>query len=174
MPVKRRRNKARNHSLSLPERWSLELGEDSRRPAFENDDLRRAAWERHREQLLEGEHAGRRPQAWWDYESPVRRNYKIEQCHQLYEMGALAEDEPAVLMKWWRERYEHANAPDYFGLCMGPGKWLEGAAARRAEYAWAGIPPTVLKQFKAERARRTKTIRKLAVVGGRDMSLTGR
>ena len=78
----------------------------------------------------------------------------------LFEMAELTETELAELMPEWREEYEKANEPN-FGYCTRHG-WLRGEAAKRARYRWAGIPPTLLKKWDAERRRRAKMIRKLA------------
>jgi hypothetical protein len=82
------------------------------------------------------------------------------ECRVLYEMGELGEDEIAELMPRWREDYEKAQQPSFF-YCMGPGRFLERAAARREHCRWAGIPREHIKQWNAERARRSKTVRKL-------------
>jgi hypothetical protein len=164
MPVKRRRNKARDRALGVDERWSLVLGEASWRLAFHTEAERREAWERHREHLLEREHAGRRPAAWWDYDSPIPRpSCRDDDARALYEAGLLSADEVAALMPEWRRHYERSHDPR-FGYTLGPGEILYGAPARRALYKWAGMPRELIRKWDAERARRTKTIRKLAQV----------
>ena len=90
MPVKRRSRKARDRNLGLAERWSLELGDDERRPAFDSDEKRREAWTYHREALLEHERPGRRPQAWWDYESPIPYPGYDAETMTLYEAGLMS------------------------------------------------------------------------------------
>ena len=75
-------------------------------------------------------------------------------------MGELSEDELAELMPRWREDYAKAQQPSFF-YCKGQGQFLKGAAARREHYRWAGIPRDLIKQWNAERARRSKTVRKL-------------
>src|SRR3954453_19372321 len=161
MPVKRRVLKARDRTLGLMERWSLELGEDERRPAFASGEDRFAAGEYHREHLLAHERAGRRPRAWWDYDAPIPWPGYDDETVALYEAGLLSDEELAELMPWWREQFERSFAPEFFH-CLGPGRILEGAPARQAHYRCTCIPPEIVKRWSAERGRRTRTIRKLA------------
>ena len=39
--------------------------------------------------------------------------------------------------------------------------WLEGEAAKKAHYKWAGIPKSLLRKWMAARTRQRKTIRQL-------------
>ena len=135
MPVKRRAAKVRD---DYPRPW-------------ENRPVSLERWQRHREQMMAREHPGRRPEEWWTYESPLGALPTSDkpQCLLLYEMGELREDELAALMPERRKDWEHAQEPDFF-YCGGPGKWLEGRAAQKAHYLWAGIPEPVLAQFEAE------------------------
>src|SRR3954468_1512121 len=103
MPVKRRLAKGRNRQLDLMQRWSLELGEDSRNPAFASEAEQREAWETHRDALMARKRAGMRPMAWWEYDSKEPRDRDVTECLQLYRMGELSEDEIAELMPFWRE-----------------------------------------------------------------------
>src|ERR671914_223358 len=55
------------------QRMNLELGFLSQQPIevqFANEEERREAWERHRDELLEHRREGRRPDAWWCYDAP--------------------------------------------------------------------------------------------------------
>jgi hypothetical protein len=90
-------------------------------------------------------------------------------CRAVLETGELGEAELAEVMPEWL-RYGQAQDTK-FVYCLGRakpgdtfGSWLEGAAAWRAFYRWAGIPPAIIRQWDAERRRRAKTIRKLANV----------
>src|SRR4051794_26432842 len=163
MPVKRRIQKSRDRTLGLMERWSLELGDDERRPAFASDAERRATWEYHREAMLADERPGRRPQAWWDYDAPIPWPGYDNETVALFAAGLLSDEELAELMPWWREQFERSFAPEFFH-CLGPGRILEGVPARQAHYRWACIPPEIVKRWTAERGRRARTIRKLAKV----------
>jgi hypothetical protein len=160
--------------LSHREWISLDYGEHGDRPAFGSDVERREAWDRHRERLLKACHLGRRPRAWWDYESPVRYPKNADYAvARLYEAGLLTDQELAVFTARWREEFEHAQDPN-FEHCIGHAKpgdtfanWLSGAAARRAHYAWAGIPRELVKKWTSERRSRSKTIRRLRTAAER-------
>src|SRR3954453_2700153 len=136
MPVKRRIQKSRDRTLGLMERWSLELGDDDRRPAFNSDAERRAAWEYHREALLARERPGSRPRAWWEYDAPIRWPGYDRETVALYEAGLMSEEEIAELTPWWREQFDR-SFDEHFGYTVGPGQVLYGAAARRKHYRWA-------------------------------------
>ena len=147
MPVKRRVAKIRD---DYPRPWE-------KRP------VSRERWERHRATMMARCHAGHRPEEWWEYESPVPRDpdFDVPQCLQLYNMGELSADELAELMPFWRQHYERAQEPD-FHYCLGPGRFLEGEAAKRALYRWAGIPAVIVRKWNAECARRARLVSKLA------------
>src|SRR3954468_24912084 len=89
MPVKRRIQKSRDRTLGLMERWSLELGDDERRPAFASDAERRATWEYHREAMLADERPRRRPRAWWEYDAPIPWPGYDDETVALYKAGLL-------------------------------------------------------------------------------------
>jgi hypothetical protein len=146
MPVKRRKGKARD---VCPSNF------DEDRP------ISRERWSRWREKLLANCHPGKRPPEWWAYESPVPRSpdFDLPESIQLYEIGELRPDEIEALLPLWRTHYDRAQAPG-FSYCSGydtaqrSGVWLKGAAARRALYKWAGIPPDVVKRWDGERGLR--------------------
>ena len=73
-----------------------------------------------------------------------------------YEAGLLQEDERAELVAEWREQFEKAQAAGFW-FCLGSGRSLKGAPARRAHYKWADIPPKLVRQ----RRKRGKTIHEL-------------
>ena len=68
----------------------------------------------------------------------------------LYEAGLLSDDELAELLPRWREFYEKAQRPGFF-FPLGPGRYLEGRAARQAQYRWACIPPDLVRGWDRER-----------------------
>jgi hypothetical protein len=120
-------------------------------PAFDSDEQRRAVWFRHRARLMENHGSrGRRPAAWWRYEAGDLHypGYNRERS-TLYEAGLLAEAERAELLAYWRGQFERAWDPNFFH-CGGPGKILHGAAARRAHFEWADIPPALVEAWSAE------------------------
>jgi hypothetical protein len=129
---------------------------------FASEEARHAAWLRHREhfigQLPSG--PGRRLQAWWQYEAPIAWPGLDRERSTLYAAGLLGEVEKAELEAEWRREFDHGQEPG-FALCLGPGDWLEGAAARRALHAWADIPRQLVKRWTAERRRQAQTIRQL-------------
>jgi hypothetical protein len=111
--------------------------------------------------------SGRRPLAWWEFEAPIPYPGYDDEEAALYEAGLLGEQEAAMQVQQWRIAFDRAQAPG-FAFCLGHRKpsdmfasWLEGAAAKRAHYRWAGIPRSLLKKWIAERRRSRKTIREL-------------
>jgi hypothetical protein len=160
VPVRRLRR-----GLSHDQEMSLWLGDHPYRPAFGSEQQRRAAWVRHRDRLMAAwaKH-GKRPAGWWDYESPVPYPRDPDyDAATLFEAQLLADGERAELIAEWRYQFDRAQEPG-FSFCIGHAKpsdtfasWLEGAAAKRAHYRWAGIPRSLLTQWTAER----QTIHKL-------------
>jgi hypothetical protein len=135
-------------------------GPDPRWDAFDTEEEAGAAWAQHRERILE-HYRGRRPLGWWHFEAGDLRypGYDRERS-TLYETGLLGEAERAELVTWWREQFERAQAPDFW-ICLGPGRSLEGAPARRQHYKWADIPRSLRLRWTREHRRRGKTIRQL-------------
>ena len=128
--------------------------------AFCDEDEHRDAWIRNRDRLLAWYRHARRPQAWWHFEAPFPYpGYDAEQ-RALYRAELLGPEERAELLAFWRREYERAHGPHFF-FCHGPGRFLEGTKARRAQYAWAGIPRELLKEWTAQRRRRGRIVRKL-------------
>jgi hypothetical protein len=79
----------------------------------------------------------------------------------------LGEEERAELVAHWRARFVQAQQPGFM-FCVGFAKpsdttatWLKGAAARRAHYRWAGIPRSLLKEWRTQRRRRGRIVREL-------------
>jgi hypothetical protein len=147
----------------------LRYGPDERwADAFRDEDEHRDAWIRNRNHFLALYRHGRRPQAWWQFESPIPYpGYDREQA-TLYQAGLLGEEEAASLVNEWRQDFERAQEPGFM-YCAGFAKpsdtvatWLSGEAARKAHLKWAGVPHTLIRKWTAERRRRRKTIRKLA------------
>ena len=150
---------------------SLELGFDPGYGAYSTWEEYRAVWELHRARFMTRFDWGIRPQAWWDLEAPKLgvqqpREYEYEKA-TLWENGLLTPAEIVQLEKHWREHFDHANEPGWYGHCIGHAKkgdtfatWLHGEDGRRAHYKWAGIPHALIKKWTAHK-RRAKTIRKL-------------
>jgi hypothetical protein len=153
-----------NHAQDM----SLTYGDLPGREAFASDEERRATWLRHRDELLRYCAAGQRPQAWWDFESPVPYPGRDYAAAVLFENDLLSEQELRQLLTRWREEFEKAQVAG-FRYCVGfvnrcdaTATWLEGAAARRARFKWAGIPRELLKEWTAERRRRNQATRRTA------------
>jgi hypothetical protein len=109
---------------------------------------------------------GRRPAAWWRFEAGDLRYPGDEtEWSTRYQAGLLGEEEQRELLAEWRQQFERAQAPDFW-LCLGPGRSLKGAPARRAHYRWADIPRELLLQLAREHRRRGKTIRQLEAAAG--------
>jgi hypothetical protein len=150
---------------------SLELGFDPGYGVYSTWEEYRAVWELHRARFMTRFDWGIRPQAWWDFEAPKRRvqqprEYEYEKA-TLWENGLLTPAEIVQLEKHWREHFDRANEPGWYGHCIGHAKkgdtfatWLHGEDGRRAHYKWAGIPHALIKKWTAHK-RRAKTIRKL-------------
>jgi hypothetical protein len=126
------------------------------------------AWRQHRVRILTSYRHGRRPWAWWALEAgDLRYPGHDKERAVLYEVGLLTETEVTELTAKWREDFERAQQPG-FTYCVGfakPGDtvatWLEGAAARRAHYRWAGTPRSLLKEWRTQRRRLGRTVREL-------------
>jgi hypothetical protein len=141
-----------------------------REPAFASEDEKRDVWMRNRNWLML-RHAshGRRPDAWWRYESPEARPRDLDdETLLLYRLGLLTHDELTVLMREWREAFDKVQDPEWLGFCIGTAKpsdtfatFVDGACGRRLFYKWACIPPELIKRWTKELRRRAKTIRKL-------------
>jgi hypothetical protein len=120
------------------QRWDLVIGPDIRAPAFANEAERRDAWRLNLDDVMSGINPGHRPDAWWRWESPEPRDRGLEECLQLYRMGALCEDELAELTEMWRQEEEKARDVPFWTIS--PGHVLTGRDAYMARRAWAGIP----------------------------------
>jgi hypothetical protein len=128
---------------------------------FETREELQAAWTRGRDRVMAlfGT-AGRRPMGWWEFDRPKLRYCFERERSILYRAGVLGADEKAKLEAEWRRDFERAQDPN-FSHCLGQGRFLRGEEARKAHYRWADIPRELLRQWKAERRRRTRTIRNL-------------
>lgn len=73
----------------------------------------------HRDRLMElFAHNGRRPQAWWRYESPIPwPGFNLERS-SLWAAGLLGAAEKRALEQDWRQEFDRSLAPDfnYLGL----------------------------------------------------------
>jgi hypothetical protein len=149
-------------SLNHGQRMFLLYGPaDQWADAFADEREVREAWEQHRARILGHYRRGRRPWGWWQFEAGELRypGYDREQA-VLFEAGLLAPEERAELVTDWRREFERAQAADFW-ICLGPGRSLKGAPARRQHYKWADVPRELLLRWTRERRRQGKAIRQL-------------
>jgi hypothetical protein len=165
MPTKRSYRRRPHRSRITPDQemdlWlgSGPIGEPRQ---FASPEARQAAWLLHRDRLLGVLPGvpGRRPQAWWSYDSPIPWPGYDSERSTLYEAGLLGAEEAHALEAEWRAAFARAAEPGFW-LCLGPGEFLEGQPAKRAHYRWADIPRELVRKWTAERKRAVQTIRKL-------------
>src|SRR5262245_14643313 len=84
--------------------------------------------------------------AWWEFEGPFRYPGYDGETLALHEAGLLGADELAELMVEWRREFDKAQRRGFW-VCLGPGEWLEGAAAKRAHYRHHQIPPSLIQKW---------------------------
>jgi hypothetical protein len=93
--------------ITATQEMELWLGPSHNGSSFTNKEERRRLWLEHRDRLLGywGQN-GRRPQAWWEFDSPIPYpGYDVERS-TLYAENLLAEGERAELLKYWRQQFE--------------------------------------------------------------------
>jgi alkanesulfonate monooxygenase SsuD/methylene tetrahydromethanopterin reductase-like flavin-dependent oxidoreductase (luciferase family) len=111
---------------------------------------REALWRRHGTDALAKSPAGKRPPLWWRYQSPEPRDRSVTECKQLFDMGALSAAEIEGLMPSWEHAYKMATRRGHTH-CLGPGKFLQGRAAREATLAWGGVPQKFIDKWDGKR-----------------------
>jgi hypothetical protein len=131
--------------------------------SFESDEHRREVWFRYRDQVMRrwGKN-GKRPYAWWRYESPFpsRRHPGVHEQSILYEFtDALGEDERAELEAFWRKEFDKTWREGF--SCYHEKRIFSGDVARELHWLWADIAPPYLDKLLAERERRGQVIREL-------------
>jgi hypothetical protein len=147
--------------LTGQQEMELWLGASDAGSSFASEKQRQAAWIQHRDRLMAlwGCH-GRRPMAWWQYEAPPAMYHPGPDYEKssLFEADLLTETERVELVANWRREFDRAQQPN-FSHCLGPGKFLDGDAAREAHYRWADIPDTLVEAWSAERQQNQKESR---------------
>jgi hypothetical protein len=144
--------------ITPAQEMELWLGAPDAGSSFASEDERQAAWTRHRDRLMQlWAQGGKRPVAWWSYESPVELYYPGPDYERstLYEADLLSESEKAELVANWRHEFERANAAG-FSFCAGPGKFLSGQQAFEAHVRWADIPDTLIEEWTAEHQQKER------------------
>jgi hypothetical protein len=131
----------------------LWLGPSHHGSAFASDDERRCLWVANRDLLMRrwGQD-GRRPQAFWKYDSPIPFPGPARERSTLYEHGLLGAAEARALVADWRAEFKRAMQPNFFYIAR-PGEIYQGAVARQKHFAWADIPRALLQQWEAARQR---------------------
>lgn len=147
MPIKERLPKERRHQLNADQEQELWLGPTRRGSAFTDAAQAQWAWQSNRDRLMQRyARDGRRPMAWWAFESPIKFPGYDRQQAALCAAGLLTEGERAELLTWWRQEFDKAQAPG-FTFCAGPGIFLRGVEATHQHYRWADIPAELVKQW---------------------------
>jgi hypothetical protein len=130
----------------------LILGPPSnQRSAFGSREQLRRSWEEHREELLQRARPGRRPQAWWEFETLFSYPGFERERSYLWRADLLSAQERAALEAEWRAEFDRSYGAEFF-VAMDNGI-LEGADARRAHLAWADVPMELRQQWRGERRR---------------------
>ena len=142
MPVKRRSAKRRVHEFSWEVWMDLSLGPNERWKVFEDDAERRAAWEVHRERLMTGINPGKRPDAWWTFESPEPYDRAVPECLQLYRIGELKGRELERCMAIWQS---HIGKGLQYGYHQRGRLVPPGPEAERLWRAWSGCPDELFR-----------------------------
>ena len=151
----------RNHRITLPcipaQAQELWLGPSHHGSVFSSRAALRRAWLEHGDHIMAvHRQAGKRPQAWWEFESGNLQFNADRERSTLWRAGVLAESEVAELEAYWRQEFERTFEPS-FGFHSG-GRVLRDGLARREHYKWADIPRELVKAWTSQ--RRARTIRR--------------
>jgi hypothetical protein len=141
--------------IGFTEAMELWLGPSPNGSAFNSREELIGAWQRGREYVMRlwGCH-GRRPQAWWAFETDLPYpGYARERSVLWRAAGVLTEAERAELECEWKAAFQEAQ-PDGFMLNDGSGELLRGDCARAAHYEHHDIPRELLKRWAAAARRR--------------------
>jgi len=78
---------------------------------WEDRNLTRAGWERHKDILMGGAATGYgwRPNGWWMYERHMAPPPSQDQARKLYEMGELKGVELERVLTGWRDEFERGR-----------------------------------------------------------------
>lgn len=135
--------------------------------AFADENEVVAAWEQHRERILESHQPGRRPWAWRAIDRPDLpwRGYARERSG-LWRAGILSIAERAEVEAEWRAEFAKAQRPGFMHV-LGQGRILTGAAARTAHYRAMDIPNELLREWRVRHRRPQKEQPRNEVAQGR-------
>jgi hypothetical protein len=148
MPTNRKPLRRHRRGLDHDQEEELRFGPKAGKSVFGSGEELHAAWFAHRERLMAryGQR-GRRPMAWWHFESDLDYPGYDEERQTLFEAGLLGEQERADLVALWREQFEKAQRPNFTFNTGAAAGWLKDEAAKRAHYQWAGIPKSLVQQW---------------------------
>jgi hypothetical protein len=136
-------------SITPMQQQELWLGPCRSGSSFASEKERRRLWAAHRERIMEyWGRDGRRPLAWWKYESPIPYPGYARERSALFEAGLLTKSEVKALTADWRIEFNRASQPNFF-FTTAPGEILQGEAARQKHFAWADIPSALVEQWEA-------------------------
>jgi hypothetical protein len=146
--------------ITPTQEMELWLGAPAAGSSFTSEEERHRLWLEHRDRLLGywGQN-GRRPQAWWQYDSPIPYPGYDHERSTLYTANLLAEDERAELLKFWREQFERR--------LLDPNVSVD---ACEAHIEWCDIPRPLLAQWANEYLRKKAEPQAEAAVQGSDQS----
>jgi hypothetical protein len=165
-------NVADSHDLTADELREIWLGPNPNGSVFKTRQQLRKAWMRSRAQAMKlwGQD-GRRPQAFWEFDSPVPFPGRDLEQSTLWRLGVFSADEKVRVERQWREALERAQDPN-FSYCLGPAEFLIGDLARKAHYKWCDIPSELIQKWSAERRRRKERPPNAIVEGAEGLTHT--
>jgi len=135
-----------NRTTTSLQEMELWLGSSPRQGSlFSDNDARRRAWFENRDRLM-GYWAcnGRRPQAWWRYESPIPwPGFNLERS-TLFAAGLLSPAEAFELEASWYEEFNRSLAPDFTF------QGLTGREAHIANLVFHDVPAALAETWAAE------------------------
>ena|SRR5262249_22003225 len=134
-------------TITSTQEMELWLGPSRGGSAFSSDEQRRRAWVEHRDRLMGyWANGGRRPQAWWKYESPIPwPGFNLERS-TLWAAGLLSADEARQLEKNWHEEFNCSLAPG-FAFHDGPRGILTGWEAHIAHLVFNDTPAILAERW---------------------------
>jgi len=138
MPRRRRLDKSRRlhcGDLEGGQLFDLLLGDDG---SFASDDERRRTWFLVRTEMLSDRPAGRRPAAWWDYETEAPKYGREPECLRLFRIGELFGDELAAVEAYWKRELERAESMRAFWQHLDKPQLGDIYYVNHCQ--WAGVP----------------------------------
>jgi hypothetical protein len=140
--------------LSSDQALEMWMGPSECGSAFRSDQDRQRLWQLHGRDFVGRMPGGlgRRPYGYWRHEAAIPFPGRDRERAALWALGVLDPDERAALEREWKAEFDRSILPG-FRFTLGPGRILRGAAARRACYRDADIPPKLLREWKEAHRR---------------------